>query len=619
MTIDAIVNWGNGKGYAFEDTFYTRIDLSTGLPDPGYPAEIAWGWRGLPAAPIDAVFVKGDGKAYFFTGSAYHRYDMATSRVDPGYPRAVDATTWPGWPFKSFDRIDAVVTRADGKAYFFVGKEYARFDMASGRFDIFYPLPITNETWPGLGLRRVTAAFTGDLRVPSARGDVAEPCYFFDGNDHVLFDLAADRRVGINTCPVVQIWPGRPSFDRTAPRDLLARTDRFIATLADISTATAAGDVAAAKAHVAALRPTVEGYLTTISAFLAASDGMIAHLRDRATSLSDNLQAFSIDLGELSEKLGGITSQLKSLGDSLGDTRDEIKDLEDRLGILDTERKALQAKRDELEKWFWVPGYGAYLGIRELSEGNQGKLASARTEIGERRKRLDRNMSLAQRDTTLQTVLTGRLSQMQRDHRRLAADDRRAHYLLAVCKARTAFLGGTQQMLGQLRTLADDLGGAAVDRLDSALRRMNDVAMPADRSVLNRRQATFANGLRDFAFAMDLREDFLTFYPATGNFIRCTNHSDQLADCHVYLRDRGHAMLPIGPWIREGRTQNYDIRGLGLTDLQVFHFQVRNMNTNRIVHSADVRYLDQPEIERVTFDFYDDAETGPMVAHVLEA
>jgi len=38
----------------------------------------------------------GNGKAYFFKGSQYIRYDIATDKADPGYPKTIDNSTWPG-------------------------------------------------------------------------------------------------------------------------------------------------------------------------------------------------------------------------------------------------------------------------------------------------------------------------------------------------------------------------------------------------------------------------------------------------------------------------------------------------------------------------------------------
>jgi len=100
------------------------------------------------AKTIDAVVEWDNGKAYFFKGSQYSRYDIKADRVDPGYPKPINRETWPGFPWT--DGIDAAVNWGNGKAYFFKGAHYIRYDIKADRVDPGYPKPINNETWPGI-------------------------------------------------------------------------------------------------------------------------------------------------------------------------------------------------------------------------------------------------------------------------------------------------------------------------------------------------------------------------------------------------------------------------------------------------------------------------------------
>lgn len=143
--------WNNGKAYAFKGNRYYRYDVAADRADPGYPLPIAGHWPGFPSAfeaSIDAGVVWNNGKAYFFKGNQYIRYDLAADRTDAGYPRPI-AGNWPGLPANFNAGIDAIVMWNNGKAYLIKGKEYCRYDVAHDRMDAGYPRPVAGN-WPGL-------------------------------------------------------------------------------------------------------------------------------------------------------------------------------------------------------------------------------------------------------------------------------------------------------------------------------------------------------------------------------------------------------------------------------------------------------------------------------------
>jgi subtilisin family serine protease/peptidoglycan hydrolase-like protein with peptidoglycan-binding domain len=154
--LDAAVNWGNGKAYLFKEANYVRYNIATDRPDFG-PVPIAANWTALPAAfarDLDAVVNWGNGKAYFFKGVQYLRYDIATDTVDFG-PASI-AANWTALPAGFTSNLDAVVNWGNGKAYFFKGPDYVRYDIATDVVDVG-PVAIARN-WPAL-----PAAFRRDL------------------------------------------------------------------------------------------------------------------------------------------------------------------------------------------------------------------------------------------------------------------------------------------------------------------------------------------------------------------------------------------------------------------------------------------------------------------------
>jgi hypothetical protein len=115
--IDSVLDLGTGKAYLFKGDQYLRVDQQTNAVDDGYPLPIADNWGGLAEAgfadSINAAINWGDGKAFLFRGRSYVRYDIATDHADEGYPASI-AEGWAGLVDVGFaDSINAVWVKLD--------------------------------------------------------------------------------------------------------------------------------------------------------------------------------------------------------------------------------------------------------------------------------------------------------------------------------------------------------------------------------------------------------------------------------------------------------------------------------------------------------------------------
>jgi peptidyl-Lys metalloendopeptidase len=185
-----------GKVYFFRGNDYARYDWAADRADPGYPKNIAQNWHNLPAGftgGFDAA-VNGRGpfagKAYFFKGGRYLRYDWAADRADPGYPADI-AANWHNLPAGFTDNFQAMLNGNGpfaGKLYIFKGELYIRYDWAADRCDPGYPLRVA-DLWscmPAGFTANFEAAVEGD-RQWSNRG------YFFKGTNYVRYNWADDH------------------------------------------------------------------------------------------------------------------------------------------------------------------------------------------------------------------------------------------------------------------------------------------------------------------------------------------------------------------------------------------------------------------------------------------
>ena len=192
-TIHATLNGERGfKGFAyfFNHHQYWKYDWKKDGVVEGYPMSIDL-WKLPPpfSQGIDAALEghgKYAGKAYFFKGDEYIRYDWDKDAVDAGYPRKLAAWNLPP-AFAS--GVDAVLNGKGayaGKAYFFKRDQYVRYDWATDRADKGYPQPIAAWNLPAPFNQGIDAALNGQEAFEGK-------AYFFKGNQYIRYDWATDK------------------------------------------------------------------------------------------------------------------------------------------------------------------------------------------------------------------------------------------------------------------------------------------------------------------------------------------------------------------------------------------------------------------------------------------
>ncbi|QLH38832.1 MAG: hypothetical protein HWD60_07675 [Defluviicoccus sp.] len=103
--------------------------------------------------------------------------------------------------------------------------------------------------------------------------------------------------------------------------------------------------------------------------------------------------------------------------------------------------------------------------------------------------------------------------------------------------------------------------------------------------------------------AVDARENFLTYAPASGNFVEIANRGAYVMKARVVGSNRSEHETRQSPWSKNlalGRRERIDVRRLGLADNALFWIEVA-LVLGPTIRSADIRYIEQPAPEIASF------------------
>jgi hypothetical protein len=191
------------------DSFLRYFEKKDAHDEVDGPITITQSWSGWPAnfaTGIDASLqgtADYEGKAWFFKGNQYLRYDLASDKVELA-PRPI-AGNWLRMPDNFAQGIDAAVHGLGpyyGICWFFKGNQYVRYNLQRNKEGVEGgPRPIAGpwggDKWPAT-FTSIDFAFYGT-------GSDAEKLYFFHGDQYILYNVGSDT-VEEGPKPIIDNW-----------------------------------------------------------------------------------------------------------------------------------------------------------------------------------------------------------------------------------------------------------------------------------------------------------------------------------------------------------------------------------------------------------------------------
>ena len=222
------------------------------------------------------------------------------------------------------------------------------------------------------------------------------------------------------------------------------------------------GDVAGADAQLKTIESLTGEITRRTRQYLGNAEAAHRTCAARSARLEKELGEILLAQEDLGRKIADVEAQIAAASARERASSDEIRQLNDRVRQLERSLAERRKKLRELEKWWWVPGYGTYLSIRTLAQKDiqtQDHLFSALQDADRMHASLRNSLEAANR---LRSTLASSRDQFRANDAALHGIQQQIVEKITKARAAVAFLSDAEafwmrvQRLGVART-ADDV------------------------------------------------------------------------------------------------------------------------------------------------------------------
>jgi hypothetical protein len=215
--------------------------------------------------------------------------------------------------------------------------------------------------------------------------------------------------------------------------------------------------------------------LQQVAAIVTAEGAAVASLQGEAKGAFDRCVAA---VGELDSKIGDIDTTKERIANDIQTTENKLKvavlngdiagneitDIERAMAALIGSLDARQAKLDELQKWYWVPGYGSYLGIRTLADKDSQELNRVARTLQEQQALKNASAERLRTAQAAWTNLAAERSHLVAERSAAAAMRDNLDQRMKAAREATVFLIDAKQFWSDVATFIDFQANGAVSR-----------------------------------------------------------------------------------------------------------------------------------------------------------
>ncbi len=191
-------------------------------------------------------------------------------------------------------------------------------------------------------------------------------------------------------------------------------------------------------------------------------DGEIRQIHLAIGAIYDNERKLTKDIDELAAQLVFL-KQKRELGQK------EINETLERIARNQASLTDRKAKLEELQKWFWVPGYGQYLTTRSLVDDDIQATNRLAHSLAELQQKVRVNRSLLGDIPQTEAKLKSLQATHENEKTKLEAFRKELNDSLGRLKQALVFFGDIAKFWGQVRVLTQDEAGFSIESVQQRM------------------------------------------------------------------------------------------------------------------------------------------------------